>query len=378
MVVRGVTTALVAAGVLAAGCGRVGFDPAGADGAHGTIDGPPGGVDSAGVIARWLMMADYDDPAGGLEVFAMDPGTGGLMPTGQGVVTSAASPSYFAVTPDGKYVYVPHEDAAASEVSGFAIDPRTGYLTELAGSPFPGAGTTNQIAVLDPTGAALFVSGAGGIQCYAVASDGGIAKVGAPVVVTNAFMMAMDPRGRFLYSATYLGATVYGFRVDAAACALTALGPLFASGDGMHALAIDPGGDYLLALTTSNSTTNVLAIDPASGSLEPLGTYPGGGRWAQFTHGGDRVLLADANSGLWSFAFDSATGAMDPAPGAPFATGPFRWFVLPDPAGAYAYASDRTSLLGFTIDADGSLVAMSGLPTPQVNPMAMGFITTTY
>lgn len=369
---------MIAVAMLTTACGRIGFDPGGT-----SADGPPvvdataGGVDSAGLIAWWLLVADYDDPAGGIEVFATDPASGGLMPTGQGVVTTSASPTYVAISPDGKNVYVPHE-SPTGDVTGFAVDPRTGYLTELAGSPFAGAGTMNTIAVIDRTGAAVFVSGSAGIQCYRRQADGSIAKVGAPVAADSAFQMAIDPLGRYLYSATYLGASVYGFRVDVAACTLTSLGPPLMVGDGIHGIAIDPTGAYVILNATSTSVTSVLAIDGTTGELTPLAGYPGGGRWVSFAPAGDRVYVADNSSGLWAYAFDPATGAMTAAPGAPYALDPAAWYVLPDAAGTHVYASDRANLSGFTVGQTGALIPLTGLPAPAVSPMAMGLITTTY
>ena len=98
-----------------------------------------------------------------------------------------------AVAPSGRFAYVANEDFI--NVSGYTINPSTGALTAIAGSPF----------------AAGF----------------------AP------FSVAVDPSGRFAYVANVNSGNVSGYTIDPTTGALTAImGSPFPAGAGPVSVAI--------------------------------------------------------------------------------------------------------------------------------------------
>ncbi|MCC6873717.1 MAG: beta-propeller fold lactonase family protein [Sandaracinaceae bacterium] len=68
---------------------------------------------------------------------ALTPVPQGSVTTGPGAADYAENPQHLAVHPGGRFLYV--GNFASGNVAAFAIDPNTGDLTEMAGSPFAAA-----------------------------------------------------------------------------------------------------------------------------------------------------------------------------------------------------------------------------------------------
>jgi len=148
----------------------------------------------------------------------------------------------FAVTPDGRYLYVltgsPELNASISDtLTVYAIDPATGALT-----------------------------------------------AGASILLGDGIStMTIDPLGRFLYLTSSLGTTmqeagtVQPYAIDSSSGALTAIGtatPVVTNGGG---LAADPTGNYLylisnLNLNAASNTIQALSVDPSTGSVGTIGS----------------------------------------------------------------------------------------------------------
>ena len=333
-------------------CGRIAFDPVADPNAH------------------WLMTADYEDPAGWLQVFRRDLDSGALTATDQGPIASRSRPGYFAIHPDRRHIYVPHEDPAVAAISGYAIDPVTGWLEELPDSPFATSASENSAVVFHPDGEILYVMADNIIHCYRyTAATGAIAPVGTPIPVLGAFQLTIDPLGRFLYTATYVAGDVYGFRIDAASCALTPLPSLPSSGGGVHGLAFDLRGEFLITLSTSSNMAFLYSVDQQTGELTKLlPDYAGGGRWVSFAPN-NRALVTDGIDGLWSYALDSTNGSLTAASGSPLATGVSLWCVVSDDH-RFVYASDLVQTYIYEMQPDGSLVSVGVLPIRALTIMA--------
>ena len=85
-----------------------------------------------------------------------------------------------AVDPKGKFAYV--TNAGDNTVSGYGLDPLTGALTSLPGSPF-GAGTNPISVAIDPTAQFAHVTNQndGTVSAYLIDCDGYLTPVaGSP------------------------------------------------------------------------------------------------------------------------------------------------------------------------------------------------------
>ncbi len=191
--------------------------PAG-DGVNGMVVSPDG---------KWLAaVLTYEGPHGSVAMFSVDPETGQL---------SAVPGSPFSLDggpPEGKAAGVDincasdrlfiGEGAFSTTVDVLSIDPGTGMLTPIEGSPFtPGVGINSNVPLLSPDGSLLFVSNTFGhsVTVFTVAPDGSPTLVpGSPFDAGpgGANGMATDPEGRFLYVTSHVpgDAAVAVFRVD--------------------------------------------------------------------------------------------------------------------------------------------------------------------
>jgi 6-phosphogluconolactonase (cycloisomerase 2 family) len=168
--------------------------------------------------------------AGAVAAFIIDPISGAITPVAgspfiipnyPGCTESCSTQtSDVAVGPTGKYLYavLPVEDA----IAGFSIDPSTGALSSLAGSPYPEARFCNPLGYgcnsantesIDPNGKFIYVANdelealsiftinpATGVPAYAGDDTVPCWQAG----FTSSVTVNVDPSGTFLYS---LGAT---------------------------------------------------------------------------------------------------------------------------------------------------------------------------
>ena len=116
---------------------------------------------------RWLAVAlSLEGPHGALAMFGIDPETGELA-----LAKGSPFPFEWAVEPDGRPAGVDINCASdtlfvgegslfgTTSVHVLNLDPKTGALTPIKGSPFtPGVGENSNVVLLSPDGFLLFVS----------------------------------------------------------------------------------------------------------------------------------------------------------------------------------------------------------------------------
>jgi 6-phosphogluconolactonase (cycloisomerase 2 family) len=95
----------------------------------------------AGSQGKFLYVSNLNDSAGGISAYSIDFNTGALSPiTGSPFATSAAGsfPGPSALLVNGNFLYVALAGTvnANNKIVAFAIDPNTGVLSSVAGSPF--------------------------------------------------------------------------------------------------------------------------------------------------------------------------------------------------------------------------------------------------
>ena len=110
----------------------------------------------------------------GIYVFRYDAATGKMTPLG--VAAETANPSFFAVHPNGQFLYAVNESGKSSTVSAFHIDFATGKLTLL--NQLPALGEDPCYISFDRSGKYVFVANytSGNVVVFPVGADG---KLGA-------------------------------------------------------------------------------------------------------------------------------------------------------------------------------------------------------
>ena len=172
----------------------------------------------------------------------------------------------------------------AAELYAFVIDPTSGSISELSGSPFH-VGRSSRSLAITPGGTLLYVTdpssqewGTAAIHTFAVeAASGALAELqGSPLQVgCHAWAIRISPSGRFLFASNFgpdaNTDNVLVFAVDAATGALTQVpGSPFPTGDNPVRLEVHPSGQFLYVMTTG--AISAFRVDQANGALR---TVPG-------------------------------------------------------------------------------------------------------
>jgi 6-phosphogluconolactonase len=150
--------------------------------------------------------------------------------------------------PAGNFLYVA-TGAITAALSVYRIDPVTGELTHVPGSPFPAEAGPNVVAT-DPSGRFLYVANeqTENISAYRVdPSSGALAPVaGSPFPAgPRPLALTVDPVGRFVFVGNAFD-LVSAFSRDATTGALTPVpGSPFSSGHQPNSLFADPAGAAL-------------------------------------------------------------------------------------------------------------------------------------
>jgi 6-phosphogluconolactonase (cycloisomerase 2 family) len=132
------------------------------------------------------------------------------------------NPLSLALGAKGKFLYSANPDATNPSISGFTIDPNSGALSPLSGSPFPLP--VSRYMATDQTGAYLYVTWGTTIVGYAIdAATGALTSLaGFPVRVgVEAYSITINPTNQLLYVADDGAAHISGFTLDASTGALT-------------------------------------------------------------------------------------------------------------------------------------------------------------
>jgi 6-phosphogluconolactonase len=234
-----------------------------------------------------------------------------------------------------QFVYVANESSGT--ISGYKIEPTTGELTPIVGSPFPTdtppspAAASPLSLTVDPRGRFAYSANfAGSVSGYTIDSTTGALTLipGSPLILVGASFVTVDPRGRFAYVALLPGiapgGTIWGYTIDRITGALTPI-----SGSPFPG---EPGG-----------APAAIAVDPS-------------GRFA---------YAANDTGSVSGYAINSDTGALTAVPGSPFPAGLLPSCIAVDARGKFLYVgnSEDNNLSGYTIDSEtGALTAIPGSP----------------
>lgn len=281
---------------------------------------------------RFVYMSGGIGSPGRLCGYAIDPVTQAWTPvTPPGVKPAAvgSNPRTVAIEPSGRFVYVAGD--ANGTVSGFAIDEATGVPTPLPGSPFATGGELPIPVVIDRGGRYLYVGQSvgnfdGSIAVLAIdPATGALSHIpGSPFAnATNGgrvAALALSPDGRFLFAG---GSSLATWSVHPVTGVPTRIAARSGYGYGM---AVDPTGRFLFMPDDNDGLLHGFAI-AADGTLIPAGTPQAIGPVTRATTAvtsvADLVYVGNVGTGgIYGFRINLASGALTPVAGSPFASAP--------------------------------------------------------
>ena len=336
-------------------------------------------------IGRFVYVANLGDHS--LSAYTIDATTGALKAVAGSPYAGSIKASYVAAEPTGRFLYALDNGngslgIAAPAIDVFSIDGTTGGLTPVTGSPFATDAGGFAMAI-DPSGRFAYTANVNSMSVSAYALDGttgAVAPVAGSPFAGGAFpeSIAIEASGGFAYTANN-GGDVSAYTVDATSGALTAVaGSPFKAGSGPASVSLTPSGKFAYVANNVSNDVSAFAIDASSGALAPLagGPYAAGLNpiGSAVDPSGTFLFVANANGGgtpgantVSAYVIDADSGALTAVPGSPYTTDTLSVAVAVDPSGKFLYVTNgdppANNISAFAIDANtGALTPVPGSP----------------
>lgn len=281
------------------------------------------------------------------------------------------------------------------QISMFSINSCTGAFTAttpamVATGVQPGQMGAEEM-VADPLGRFAYVanlisnaSDQATISMFTINPATGVLTPTNPPTVHTGFFpqgIAIDPMGKFVYTANSDDDTVSMFTIDAATGLLSpTTPPAIATGRDPGFVSVHPSGRFAYAANEIDNTISMYAIDSSTGVLSPLTpatVKSGGGPFGvTFDPTGKFAYVPDNDVNFVSqFRVDPNTGVLTPGTPSVVATGQSPTAVAVDPSGRFAYVVNRidNTVSMFTIDATTGNLSPQGVIGTGRQPFRISF-----
>ena len=346
---------------------------------------PPGRCANCPVANKevlYLSALGVPGSSGQAQAFPINPTSGAL---GAPFNVSPSAAGGMIPTPDSGFAYT--ADSQNNQVDGFAVDPATGALTPIAGSPFPISGPINlaTAAGMDPSGKFLYVSDFNGSDIIGFSID---KTTGALVQFPGSpFNSGFSPDNVLVSTSNLVevfdvAGGISSYTMNPATGALTpgVSGPLtYFTANWVGDIVMHSNGKYLYmtqGMTSADSGVAAFTLDQTTGfpTLFAGGLFPTGPAPRNAVTDPSTKFLYTANTGdgtISGFSIDSSTGMLTPVPGSPFSAtkAPAPGFLVimqlaVDPSGKFLYATNTPdmSISIFSISATGALSLVGNTP----------------
>lgn len=295
-------------------------------GSLGVIGTAAAGGDAPQAVAvaqgsRFLYSAYFQ---GSASTYTINGASGALQAVNGGDVTAGLGPTTVAVDPSRRFAYV--VNSGDSTVSVFRVDAASGGLVA-RGGPIT---TIAQplAAVVDPTGRNLFVSSLTQAQVFAINTANGaltLPQYGGTGVKTfltgGTTQIAVDPRGKFLYTANPGGAgSIEIYPIDPSSGTLGA-GNALVTNRQNGALAIDPTGRFLYTADFGSNSITPYLINQMNGQLIAAASVgANGAEFVTVDYSGKYLYAVLQNNSVLAYNINQVTGALTVIPGGGAAT----------------------------------------------------------
>ena len=303
-----------------------------------------------------------------------------------------------AIAQNNSFVYT-NDNFSPNTISVFRVNPNDGSLTLITGSPFLTGGnggggdvnaenittaTINQRSFLyaanngDSTISAFLINPRTGD----IVSIPGSPFPAGPPNAGSTISLAASPNGHFLFEVDESSTFIRTFHISNTGALSEAHGSPFNAGAFSEGLKVTANGKFLVVGLKTLDAVGIFAID-ATGALTPAPGSPfltnGAATAVDANCANNRVFVSSAGSNLIDAFEMAADGALIPAPGSPFPTGGS------STVNALTLTPDNHTLLtsnvfdfavsSLHVKADGSLRPVPGSPFPADN--WVGSIATT-
>jgi len=273
-------------------------------------------------------------------------------------------------------------NSGSNNVSAFSINPATGVLTAVPGSPFPTGGSAAGLGMsltTTPNDQFLIAANAGSVNItvYSIAANGALTAVaGSPFDAGPGGSPAgikVTPDGKFLAVARVANNSVSMYSISSAGGLTPVPGAPFLAGGTGTATGIDCNcSSNNLFVGEANFGSTIVSVQSiaANGALSPIPGSPfigpGSNSNVVVLSPDDSKLFVSNQESSSVTAFNvAASGALTLVPGSPFpAPGSFRPSgMATDQSGKFLYvAAFNNEISGFSVAANGALSPIPGSP----------------
>lgn len=296
-------------------------------------------------------------------------GCGGNKPTTiTGVPCTAALPQEFAYQLNG------------GTVSMFALDSCTGAFSATTpatvGTGIAPGDIPPEDLVVDRLGRFAYVanlvsnaSDRATIAMYTIDKSKGVLIPTTPATIPTGFFpqgIAIDPSGKFVYTANSDDDSVSMFTINQTTGVLTPTTPASVPAGRQPAfITVHPSGKFVYVTNQLDETVSMYSVDPATGVLSPLtpATVPGADFGVTVDPSGRFAYVAANFTGfVFQYTINPNTGVLQPGSPSAIRVGTGPTTVAVDPSSHFAYVVNRNdnTLSMFTINqADGTLTPNS-------------------
>src|SRR5438128_1013101 len=321
----------------------------------------------------------------GIYAFRYDASTGKL--TALGVAAETPDPSFVAIHPSGKYLYAVNESGKSSMVTSFALDAKTGKLTQL--NWVPSLGEDPCYIAFDQTGKYVLVANytSGTLAVFPVLADGKIGEKTALIQDSgslgpnkerqegpHAHWIETSADNHFALAADLGLDEILVFQFDATKGTLAPHMPPSASlkaGSGPRHAAFSPNGKFLFVASELASTVTSFSFDAKKGTLKQINSlstlppeFSGRNDVAEIAVHPSGKFLYVSNRGMDSialFGIDTKNGRLTQMGGVPTGGKEPRHFAL-DAAGNFMFVENQLSdtIVVFHVDANSGQLTPTG------------------
>jgi 6-phosphogluconolactonase len=292
-------------------------------------------------------------------------------------------------------------------VSMYTVNSCTGGFTAATPAPMQtGYAAPQQGAeqmVVDPLGRFAYVanlvsnaSAVSTVSMYTINSTTGVLSPTTPATVPTGWFpqeIAIDPLGRFVYTANSDDSSVSMFAVDQGSGVLNPTTPASVStlvpGEPLSDpsfLTVDPTGRflYVTASLSVDAAVFMYSIDQTTGLLTPTSpatVYAGGIPWkvviapsGKFAYVVNNLSGGDMTDGVWQYTVNSSTGVLTASTPPAVAAGNAPTEMAVDPTSRFAYVVNRldNTVSMFTIDQQTGNLALNATAANPTGTIAAG------
>lgn len=310
--------------------------------------------------------------------FRMDPNSGALLQIVGSPITAGQAVQSLVIHPSKKFLYAANSGATPSGTVSTFIISSGGGLTEM--TPRQSVGTAPTLLVMDPSGSFLYVANSGsfdisvlkvnpttGVLTLVSQTGGATAGIGM-----SALNMELSPSGNTLWVTGQVGTQgfIQEFSVSNGVIGAPVAGSPFLTGNGPYGLAIDSSATHLYTANKIDNSISAFSIN-SSGALTLISTTGETftGPVALFIDKSGKYLYvanqqSSGNLAAYSIGSD---GDLTLLTNSPFATGPQPSFITGDSSGKYLFVGNQSTpaIQSFSLDpGTGTLTSVNSYSVP--------------